>query len=43
MSRSTFTSLRVTRNPRRLVRLELLFLASLSLTVWAIRELRGIL
>lgn len=35
--------IRVTRDGRKLVHLELAFFAFLSLTVWAIRELRGIL
>lgn len=43
MSRSAGRSLRLTRNPRKLIRLELLFFVSLSLTVWALREFRGIL
>jgi hypothetical protein len=34
---------RLTRDPHKFVRLEIAFFAFLSLTVWSIRELRGIL
>lgn len=43
MGRRGDAVIRVTRDGRKLVRLELAFLAFLSLTIWATREIRGIL